>query len=68
MSCHRTIARAVIGIFVILLLAMPLLMAEAYAAGKGGGGGGGGRSLGGAHFSGSGVRSFGVTHVTTRSF
>jgi hypothetical protein len=80
MSCHRTIARAVIGIFVILLLAVPLPVTEAYAAGKGGGGGGGwggggrvgggggGRSMGVAHFSGSGVRSFGATHVTTRSF
>jgi uncharacterized membrane protein YgcG len=40
MSCHRTIARAVIGIFVILLLAMPLLWLRP-TAGKGGGGGGG---------------------------
>src|SRR4030088_1886112 len=76
MSCHRTIARAVIGIFVILLLAVPLLVIEAYAGGKGGGGGGGwggggrvaGRWWGGAHFRGWGVRSFGVSHVTTRSF
>ena len=30
MSCHRTIARAAIGIFVILLLAVPLLVIEAY--------------------------------------
>jgi hypothetical protein len=70
-SSQRTIAQAGIGIFIVLLLAIPLLVTEAGARGGGGGvrvGGGGVRSVSVARFSGSSVRSFSATRVSSRSF
>src|SRR5262245_34570008 len=77
MLSRGTIARAGFGIFVGLLVAVPLLVTEAVARGKGGGGGGvrvGGGGTGGvrsfsvARVGGSGVRSFTATRVTVRSY